>query len=245
MKIRYWKHRVATLRKDLLVLFGISLTSILFIDLWLIKVPEVFGFGAELGGIYYKICLAYITAFIFYFINVHLQSERTKVKTYKYINNKSTKILNLCNVLMYSLRNASGIPSNISFPSKTNEIFILCDYIDPRVPFTLGGWYARTFLHWQAASDFIAEENKELIRDLLFVRDSLDSDIVEILTDIDDCIQNFINLSHGGPSANTDMEVYSYGIIQYYDLCKKLINTIRGKYKYHKIEYHDKSRKSN
>lgn len=244
MKIKYWKHRIKTLRKDLLILFAVSLASILIIDLWLINVPEMFVYGAELGMIYYKICFAYITAFIFYFINVHLQSERTKVKTYKYINNKSAKIHRLCSTLISSLRESCGVPYDISFSSKENEIAILCDYVDPRTPFTLGGWYNTRFPYWQAAADFIASENKELTRDLLFVRDSLDSDIVEILTDIDDCIQNSINLSHGRPSGNSDMEVYSHGIIQYYNLCNKLIKTIREKYKYHSIEYNDKFRRN-
>lgn len=200
--------------------------------------------SAELGIIYYKICFAYITAFIFYFINVHLQSERTKVKTYKYINNKSARIHRLCDTLISSLRDACGIPHNITLSSKENEISIYCDYIDPRQPFTLGGWYGITFQYWQAAAEFIASENKELTRDLLFVRYSLDSDIVEILTDIDDCIQNSINLSHGRPSANSDMEFYSHGIIQYYSLCNKLMKTIREKYKYHSIEYNDKFRRN-
>jgi hypothetical protein len=114
--------------------------------------------------------LAYITAFIFYFFNIHLQSERTKVKTYKYINNKSAKIKKLCDTLIVSLREASGISDNITFPDKKTEISNLCDYVDPRVPFTLGGWYDREFPHWQGAAVFIANENKELFRDLLFVR---------------------------------------------------------------------------
>lgn len=241
MKIKYWKHRIATVRKDLSIFFVIAVVSILIIDLWLINVPEKIRVGAELGGIYYKICLAYITAFIFYFINVHLQSERTKVKTYKYINNKSVKIHQLCNTLIVSLRSACGIPDDItiSVPDKKNEISILCDYIDPRVPFTLGGWYDREFPYWQEAAVFIAYQNKELFKDLLFVRDSLDSEIVEILTDIEDCIQNQINFGHGRPKANTDMKVYSSGIINYFNLCDKLKNTIGEKYKFHSIEYID------
>lgn len=243
MRFKYWIHRIKTLRKDLKILFIIAFSSILLIDLWLINIPELFKGAAALGGIYYKICLAYITAFIFYFINVHLQAERTKVKTYKYINNKSAKINRLCNTLISSLRDSCGVPSNIKFSSKENEIAILCDFINPQQSFIFGGWYNRFFDHWFAGFDFIFKENRELTRDLLFVRESLHSDIVEILTDIDDCIQNFINLNHGQATGNTDMEVYSHGIIQYKVLTDKLMKAIREKYEYHRIEYHDSFRK--
>lgn len=243
MNFKYLKHRLATIRSELKLLFIISVASILVIDLWLINIPEKFPGGAALGGIYYKICLAYITSFLFYFINVHLQSERLKVKSYKYINNKSAKIHRLCQTVIDSLRASSGIPSNISFPSKANEISIICNYVDPRNPFTIGGWYGRTFPHWQGAAEFIAFETKGLISDLLFVRDSLDSDIVEILMDIDD-ILHIINISHGRPSANSDMEFYASALIQYQRLCNNLIETIREKYKYHQVEYHQNFRKS-
>jgi hypothetical protein len=240
MKLKYWKHRIATLRKELKILFVIALSSVLLIDLWLIKIPEWFSVGAELGALYYKICLGYITGLIFYFLNVHLESERSKVNTFKYINNKAAKIHRLCNTLIDSLRKVYPVPHETAFSSIDEEISYLSNNINPQHPFKLGGWYNMVFPHWFASIDFIAKENKELTRDLLFVRDSIKSDIIVILTDIDDCITNAINLGHGQPSANTDLEAYSYGMTQYKILCDRLIRTIRETYKYHQIEYEDK-----
>ncbi|MBP1931889.1 hypothetical protein [Ammoniphilus resinae] len=240
---KYLKHRIATIRFELKLLFIISVASILVIDLWLINIPERFSGGAALGGIYYQFCLAYITSFLFYFINVHLESERQKVKLIKYINNKSAKINRLCDTVITSIREAAGIPSTIKI-NKEYEINIICDYVDPRRPFTIGGWYGRTFHHWQAAAEFIAFETKDYIRDLLFVRDSLDSDVVEILLDIDD-ILHIINISHGSPSRNSDMEFYSHSLIEYQKLCQDLIKMIRVKYKFHQDEYRELFRKNN
>lgn len=246
MKLKYWKHRIATLRKELKVIFIIALASVLLIDLWLINIPEWFSFGAELGALYYKVCWAYITGLIFYFINVHLESERLKVKTFKYINNKAAKIHKLNNTLIFSLREAYTIPPDTIFSSIDEEITYLCNHINPQFPFKLGGWYNITFPHWSAGINFIAKENKELTRDLLLVRDSIKSDVLEILIDIEDCIDSHLNFNHGQQnSGNNDLEVYTQGIIQYKKLSDNLMRTISEKYKYHQIEYHDRFSKNN
>ena len=101
LKLKIIWHRIKTLRTELKILFGISVFSVLIMDLWLNSVPEWFPFGAELGALYYKICLAFITGLIFYFINVHLVAESNKVKTYKYINNKAAKIRKLCDMFTF------------------------------------------------------------------------------------------------------------------------------------------------
>lgn len=236
MKLKYWKHRIATLRKDLLFLFYIAIGSVLIIDLWPITVPE---WLAKLGTLYYKICLAYITGLIFYFINVHLESERSKVKTFKYIHNKVAKIRKLCNTLIQSLRDAYPVPEGTEFESITEEITFLCNNINPQKPFKLSGVYDMKFDNWFAAIDFIEKENKELTRDLLFVRESIKSDIIVILTDIDDYISSAINLRHGQPSDNTDLEPYCHGITVYQKFCDNLQDTLNDQYKYYQIEHND------
>lgn len=236
-------HRIKTLRTELKILFGISVFSVLIIDLWLNSVPEWFPFGAELGALYYKVCLAFITGLIFYFINVHLESESNKVKTYKYINNKAAKIRQLCDTFIHSLRKIHPVPEGKTFESIDEEITYLSQHINPQNPFQLLGWYDMSFPHFWAAIDFIEKHNKELSRDLLFVKDTIKSDIVEIITDIDDTISGHINLGHGQPSGNTNIDPYSVGIINYKKSCDKLMLTIQEKYKYHQVEYNDKFRR--
>jgi hypothetical protein len=245
MKLKYWKTRINSLQLELKVLFVIASSSILLIDLWLINRPEWFSLGAELGAIYYKLCIGYITGLIFYFINVHLNAERTKVKTYKYINNKAAKIHSLCNTLISSLREAHPVPKGKTFSSLKEELSFLSDNINPQNSFELGGWYNLEFPHWFSAIDFVEKENKELTRDLLFVRDSIKSDVIVILTDIDDCISGHINLGHGQPSGNTDLEPYSQGIIHYKNLCDKLMRTINDQYKNYEDEYNESFRNNN
>lgn len=244
MKFKYWKHRIASLRTELKILFVIALTSVLIIDIYLINIPEWFTIGAELGSLYYKICLGYITGLIFYFINVHLANEKSKVKTYKYINNKSAKIRRLNITLIQSLRSAYPVTPGTKFLNEEEEISYLSNHINPQSPFTLVLDYNITFPHWFAAIDFIASENKELTRDLLFIRESINSDVIEILTDIDDCIDNHINIGNGRLLGNSDLNVFSKSIIQYKNLSDKLITTINEKYKYYKVEYHENFRKN-
>ncbi|MDA2451408.1 hypothetical protein PDN63_23640 [Bacillus cereus] len=241
MKLKYWKHRIATLRKDLKILFVIAVFSVLIMDLWLINIPEFFSGGAALGSLYYKICLSYITAFIFYFINVHLQNERTKVKTYKYIQNKASKLNYICGLLLNTVRK----DGSLSLDSSNSELSIyeLCKNINPRKNFHLGGTYNIVFEHWSAGFQFITKESKELIRDLLFIKDTLNSDVLAILTEIDYLLDNSLNIVNGAKLGNEDLTVYSNRIIEYEKLCTQLLDTVDEKYKYHKVEYHEKNNK--
>lgn len=66
---------IKALRRDLSTIFLLSLASILLIDFWLIDTPEIFPGGYKLGQIIYKVSLSYISAFIFYFLVVHMKQR--------------------------------------------------------------------------------------------------------------------------------------------------------------------------
>ena len=237
MFLKTWYYRIITVRSSLLVCFIIALLSIMVIDLWLINIPEKLWFGAEVGGLYYKICLAYITAFIFYFINVHLQSERMKVKSYGFVHNKIHKTFYLSKTLVDSLGKADEAFYNqeITFSEIEDQIKYLCGVVDPRKPFYFGGTYNRDFTHWEEASLFIGQQNKEFLRDLLLVREVLDSKLLHDLIVIDELIQNRVIQTRGKiVPGNSDMSLITDGIIKYYNASYALLFTFEKRYKYYK-----------
>ena len=246
MDFKFWKHCFSTLRKDLKILFFISLFSILIIDFWLINVNEFFPYGATLGSIYYKICFAYITAFIFYFLNIHLQSERNKIKNFKYINNKCGSIYETTRSLLASLRFANNLtPYQNGNPTLSEEnLNNLCKGVNPRNNFLLYLPYNKQFHQWTECIDFIDKEIKSKIAELLLVRDTLDSEIVVIFSDIDDYLDR-LNISKGANLGNLDITHDSHCIYGLYISTKKLLNIVEKKYKYHQSEYHKNFRKNN
>ena len=227
MKLKYLYNRIASLRKDLTILFWIALTSILLLDFWLKNKVEFFPGAHTLGDLYYKLCVSYISAFLFYFINVHLQSEKNKVKTAVYMHNKVEHINEICDNLIRSLRRSYVVGKD--FDDIYEEINYLCKKIDMQSSFYFGGRYRLSFDNWFTGIDFVHKETKELLRDLLLIRDSLNIDVINVLIDIDNCLENFVNRSKGNSTNAQTLEEYSYGITKYKKLCAKLTQTFEEK----------------
>lgn len=244
MNLKHWKYRILTIRKDLRGIFIIALISILVIDLWLINIPAFFPVLATLGEIYYKICLAYITGFIFYFLNVHLQSEKNKVKTYRYINNKCGNIDSLIICLIASMRLANGqSPRPNAGLNDEEELLTLCKGINPLNKFQLYIPYNRTFTNWSECMIFFSKEIKVVLQELLIVRDTINSELIGVLTDIDEYLDE-LNRLKGTALANKDIAVYFKSI---YGLCNssnELFKVLRTKYYYHQKEYQSNYKKN-
>lgn len=239
-------YRLVTVKKNLLILFAITSISVLLRDFWLIHKTEWFPKAATVGDIYYKLCLSFIAAFIFYFINIHLPAEKLKVKMFRYISNKTSQICNLETGLIVSIQ----IYSNID-RSAFNDVYSLleqetdecCKIINPNDQFMLYTHIKIPFNNWFEGFNYIYHESKKTIDDLLQIKECLDSNYLEILTTIEDCLGK-INLSKGGSLANTNLEFYSNDIKEYTRLCDKLSKYKRKNYIYYEREYHDNFVKS-
>ncbi len=85
-----------TLRKDITIIFILCIATITSIDFWLKNIPELFNGGGKIGDIIYKLCLSYISAFIFYFLVVHIKTQRDKANLYKYVTQKVDRIIGCC-----------------------------------------------------------------------------------------------------------------------------------------------------
>ncbi|WHY73448.1 hypothetical protein [Fictibacillus enclensis] len=241
-KIKFVLYRVLTVRLDLLILFFIAAMSIFLYDFWLINIPEWFSGASIVGATYYKICFAYITGFIFFFVNVHLQSYKLKVKTFRYVNNKTLAIKNYSFHLLRALQLASSNHVISPDDSQTKTLAILCHNINPNNPLTYGqkGIVIRD---WYSCFKLIDEETKSLIKDLFSIKDALDTEFLRILTNIDDTLDNHINFTKGYKIGNKNLDAWASSINDYIDLCNELISHLKGSYKMYQAEYHYLERK--
>ncbi|WP_416435212.1 hypothetical protein [Priestia megaterium] len=215
------------------------------IDFWLVKIPEFISIGSELGIIMRGLCFAYITSFIFYFINVHIQNYKAKVKNYRYINNKILKFKELASGLMESIKESAGFKESEDKLLSEREVKEICLKVNPYQKVNLSyGRLSIRFGNYHELFVFVDSETKRLVKDLLLVKEALDSEMMMLLTFIEDCTENHINFSKGMQIKKEDMEdhlgSHATGIHSYDELCSKIVKYIWEEskdYKYYRAEY--------
>lgn len=72
-------------RKELLILLFSAFLIEFLMEFVLFKIPELFTGAAVIGQIISKLALSYISSFIFYFIVVHMKSQRDKRNVYVFV----------------------------------------------------------------------------------------------------------------------------------------------------------------
>jgi hypothetical protein len=82
-----------SIRKDLTGLLAIAITTLIIIEFILSNIPEFFNGGYKLGVIFSNLSLSYIAGFIFYFLTVHLKTEKDKRKYNEVIGRLSYQII--------------------------------------------------------------------------------------------------------------------------------------------------------
>ncbi|MHA4265472.1 hypothetical protein ACX16L_11525 [Bacillus cereus] len=238
IRIKFLKNRFKTVRGGMRALFYIAVAWVVAYEFYLVNIPEWFPKASVLGTIADKICFAYITGFIFFFVNVHLSGHMHKVKMYRYVKNKTALIRRRSINLMLTIKKANKLDiTNNSIPSK-DELTELCQKVDPRKALDSVGFLEVPFDNWFNYIDFINSETKLLIKDLLFIRDALDSDTLRFLTDIEECLERHVNITKGAPVGNTSLEHWAEGIHTYIELCHNLVEHLDKNSKEYAEEYH-------
>lgn len=120
---------ITTLRKDLGLLFISALLTIFLIDYLLIDIPEKFAGGYKLGQFIYKLCLSYISAFIFYFLVVHIKQQKDKENLYPYLAKKVYKVIKSALELISELAKVSNTTITNKYPT-TSELDSMCKNIN-------------------------------------------------------------------------------------------------------------------
>lgn len=233
-RLRVMYNRLVTVRKGLLYTLGVAICLILLFDFYLFNIPNWFSKADVWGQIFYKICFAYITGFIFFFINVHLQNERAKVKMHLYIHNKIADILSANQDLIATIILNSNETITNYRPEK-QELKEYCLKVNPHkycsIP-KLPGF----FENWFVAINHIHKINKEAIDDLFNIRDNISIDVLELLSKIEDTLKNHVNLTKGLSMGNQDLEVFHHGIYDYTNYAYALKKTFDEKYQRHSWE---------
>lgn len=209
---------IRSLRRDLLIIFLISILTIVLIDFWFINIPVLFKGGEKIGQIVYKLCFSYISAFIFYFLVVHLKNQKDKENLYSYISINTLKVIGQAKAVINESARSSNITLKGSYPDSL-ELKSICNAINPNSnsPLVLGriGNYA----NWMQYFYYYKRRSNEATNKVLSKVQFLDSVLVHKLAKIEDCthfdeITMFVNI----PIQNTDLSAFESGLSEYFDL---------------------------
>jgi hypothetical protein len=86
-KLRVIKSRFNSIKKEVLFLAIIAISSVLLLDVFLKSFPALNLFMYNIGQVYTKLCYSYFSAFIFYLLVVHFPRERRRVKSFRFLSN--------------------------------------------------------------------------------------------------------------------------------------------------------------
>ena len=225
-----------TLRKDITILFFICLATIICINFWLINIPEIFTCGAKIGVIVEKLSLSYISAFIFYFLVVHIKTQKDKANIYTYINKKVYMVIGSCLGLINELSKSSNINLKEKYPN-SEELTQMFLKINPNenAPLLLSVT-SNIYANWIQYFEYYKKRSNDATEKIFLKMPFLDTKLVNLLAKIDDCshfmvIRNTVNTM---PIKNTDLTSFQNTFSDYIELIKELEKYAEEKMKIYK-----------
>lgn len=214
---------IKSIRKDLSLIFIGALITICIIDFLLIDIPEIFIGGYKFGQIIYKLCMSYISAFIFYFLVVHIKQQKDKKNLYPYVTKKVNRVIGSAWVIIAEIAKASNITLAEKYPTK-EELDIICKKINPhaKAPLLLGS--KENNVNWIQYFDFHKKRSNDAIEKAFKNMPFLESELVNILTRIEDnsLFMYLVHLVNIMPIKNQDITFIQSNLSDYIELIKKL-----------------------
>ena len=91
-------------RKELKLLLLLAIAAYFIIELLLRNYPPIFHNASKVGDFFSKLSVAYISAFIFYFIVIHIKSEKDKENINEFVGHKVYQIVTCGHLLIKPLQ---------------------------------------------------------------------------------------------------------------------------------------------
>ncbi|SRR6266403_497231 len=208
--------------KTYLVIFFI-ISSILSLLISFSEIPN-FNYNTPLGMIVFRLCMSYISSFIFYFIVVHIPKQKDRDYIYQYIKN------DVCNVVDYGKNLSKHLKeeSKISFekyPDK-NNILNICKSVksdstikNEKLLALMLQYKLRTFAD---------------IDDIYSKIPFIDGELIYLIDNIKDCLYFDRIDSYNKEIHGDDLAYFHIPMIMYFESIKELDDYVDDKFKYYK-----------
>lgn len=230
---RVVSNRISSLRPFLLVLLLLAILSIVFLGILTIKLPCINPFYSGFINFSLRLSYAYISAFVFYFLVVHLPAENKKVAAYRQLNNKIIVLDEELSQIIYL------ILDNVNYEYKTQkghfsisdismkEFKQYCSYTNSQKPPNLE-FYNHSFPSWYEFLNYKSTKIKRLIDDLLILNNIIDVEVLRLLLYVEDEVGK---LYSDVRYANTTLEVHSHTLYKASFNSEYLIKTFFKRYR--------------
>ena len=200
----------------------IAIGSIVVMEVYLLEMPEIVPWGAEFGAVFYKLCLSIMASYLFYFIVVHLKSQSDKENINAFVASKSYRVVGEYKSQLGAIKKESRSNIESEYPTKS-EIVDMFKSVNPKgeAPLLLGqrGGHA----NWIQYMAFHNQRTQDLIKKVFVKMPFLDSKLVRLLAEIDDCTHfSVIDTIISFHFNNTDLSAWAGAFYDYSVLCKGL-----------------------
>ena len=213
---------IKTLRKDLSFIFILCLAIVLCINFWFIDIPELFKNGSKVGILIEKLCLSYISAFIFYFLVVHTKQQKDKKHIYEFVAEKSLHIISYGQTIGRDLAKDANVKLKEYYPSK-DELIEICYKIDPySEPSTLVSRFGHK-LNWFLHFENYRQETMTAINEIYAKMPFLDAKLINHLSLIES--SNFFSFTKG--MQNLPFKAKNENLLNFSDTIFNYLNTVK------------------
>jgi hypothetical protein len=173
----------STVRKELLFLLLIAVITYVTIELVLNRYNGLFPGAHELGQLFSKLSVSYISAFIFYFVVVHTKAETDKENINEYVGHKVHVITASAHLLIQPLQQEVNPQARFEdFKlSDLHDLLKAIDRKDNHAPYVINGRRA-TWVEW---FEYLKELTEKTIREIFIRYNHLDSELIKLLTRIE------------------------------------------------------------
>jgi hypothetical protein len=224
MSGKRWIQYFTSVRTEINFLLGACLTTVIAIDFIFSNVPEVFQGGAKLGSIVDRLCLSYISSYIFFFLVVHIKSQKDKENLYPYIAKKTDRIIGDAKSMIEYFKQQASCQLEDQYPA-LSEVEEMCRSIAPhgRAPLIIGG--LGNYATWLQYLNYSKRRTEESISKIYLKMQFLDSEYLGLVVNIQDCNLFWIINDLSGmtfPITNTDLSFIAKEIHQYFEYVKLL-----------------------
>ncbi len=218
-----YKHRfllgLQNLRKDLLFVLLFCIIFIFLFDFWFINIPEIFKNANTLGNIFYKICFAYLSGYIFYFLNVYTKSQQDLSEVNYFIGRLVSNITSDNFTIILQLCKSSGVQKSDTYLTEnelktiTNKL-IINEKVDPE---------ENIKTNWLRFLEYYKLRTENNINKILCRSNYLDSKLIKLLSEIEDSAL-FIDIEFRPlfENSNDNLSFMSTHLYDYFEIIKKL-----------------------
>lgn len=179
-KLRKYLFKV---RKDLLVILFVAIFTYFFNELYLNNLPELFKGANKIGQFFSKLSISYISAFIFYFIVVHIKNEKDKENINEYVGQKVHNILTCAHLFIQPFLQIEN--KNAKFNDlDIKKLRTLLNSIDRNAkdsPYIIDGQKA-SWLEWY---EYLKTSTFKSINEIFMRSNHIDTKLIKTLTRVE------------------------------------------------------------